>query len=241
MNPQQHEPTPNSGAVLGGGRGLGGGVRCHGFVLVLVLVLVFVRKFGAALSGEGAMDPADRVGWRRAEARRGAGSWLAGRGVTYETPIGGKLGWVARRVERLEGAIPTVGEALTAFRRARGIDDAGDTADTFVVPLGPLRAVFPNPGKLRLHDLHHVLTGYDTSVLGEAQVSCLELRGGGVTPLIGLLCVGAIGIGLLMAPGTIVAAWRRAAGVRSVYVLDVPEDELMAWPLERLRAELRIP
>ena len=135
----------------------------------------------------------------------------------------------------------TVGEALRAFRRSRGIEDDGDTADTFVVPIGPLRAVFPNPGKLRLHDLHHVLTGYDTSVLGEAQVSCLELRGGGVTPLIGFLCVGAIGIGMLMAPRTMLAAWRRAKGVRSVYVLEIPEAELMAWPLDRLRAELRIP
>ena len=51
VNSQQHEPAPNSGAVLGEGRGLGGEGRRHGFVLVLVLV--FVCKLGAALSGEG--------------------------------------------------------------------------------------------------------------------------------------------------------------------------------------------
>ena len=35
----------------------------------------------------------------------------------------------------------TVGEALTAYRRERGIDPAGDRDEAFVVPIGPLRVL----------------------------------------------------------------------------------------------------
>ena len=112
----------------------------------------------------------------------------------------------------------TVGEALTAYRSERGIDPAGDHAETFVVPIGPLRRTFPNPGKIPLHDLHHLCNGYDTSLIGEAEVSCFELRGGGVTPLIAFLCAGAIVLGLALGPRRVLAAWRRARGDRKSVV-----------------------
>ena len=45
--------------------------------------------------------------------------------------------------------------------------------------LGPIPFAFPNTAArvraVRLHDLHHVATGYDTSVLGEAEIGAWEI------------------------------------------------------------------
>jgi len=135
----------------------------------------------------------------------------------------------------------TAAEALARFRGDRGITASGDDAARFIVPIGPLRLSFPNPGKLRLHDLHHILSGYDNDLLGEAEVSCLELRGGGLNWIITVLCLGAIALGLLLAPRRMLRAWRAAKGVRTVYSLPHTEAEILSWSLARLRAELRIP
>src|SRR5690349_11954766 len=48
--------------------------------------------------------------------------------------------------------------------------------------LGPLPVPFPNTRArvraVRYHDLHHVLTGYDTSTIGELEISAWELGAG---------------------------------------------------------------
>jgi hypothetical protein len=72
-------------------------------------------------------------------------------------------------------------------------------------------------------------------------VSCFELRGGGVTPLIAFLCAGAIVLGLALGPRRVLAAWRRARGARSAFALGVPFAAMQAWPIERLRQEMRLP
>ena len=98
----------------------------------------------------------------------------------------------------------------------------------------------PNPGLLHLHDLHHVVTGYGTGLVGEAEISAYELRAGCRSLMVHLLCVGAILCALFVAPGRVVRAWRRARGARTLYYSTTPYETLLDMSVAELRRRLNI-
>jgi hypothetical protein len=98
----------------------------------------------------------------------------------------------------------------------------------------------PNPGLLHLHDLHHVVTGYGTGLVGEAEISAYELRAGCRSLMVYLLCVGAILCALFVAPGRVVRAWRRARGARTLYYSTTPYETLLDMSVAELRRHLNI-
>jgi len=102
VNSLQHEAAPISRAVLGGGHGLGGEGRCHGFVLVLVLVVVLVCKLGASLSGEGATCRVERSGR----------CWVSARGRGLSAARAAASCW--RRRHRRSGACACVGRSCSS-------------------------------------------------------------------------------------------------------------------------------
>src|SRR5690349_9357412 len=62
-------------------------------------------------------------------------------------------------------------------------DDGGYSARWVTIfKLGPLSLGFPNTASriaaVRYHDLHHLVTGYDTDVMGEAEIAAWELASG---------------------------------------------------------------
>ena len=128
----------------------------------------------------------------------------------------------------------TAAEALAAWRQAHGRSpEEEDRARLFWVALGPLRLPVPHPGQLRWHDLHHLVLGYETDLIGEVEISAFELRTGVKTPMVLLLCLAGVALGLCVAPLRTVRAWQAARGRRNVYGL--PWDELSAWPMDTLR------
>ena len=135
----------------------------------------------------------------------------------------------------------TVREARDRFLRESGLSLAGYDAPDFPVHVGPLTLLFPNPGLLPLHDLHHIVTGYRTDLLGEAEISAFELRGGGASALVKLLCVGAIAMALVVAPRRVIRAWRRARGVRTLYTLRPSYERVLAMRVGELRALCGVP
>ncbi|MBX3271047.1 MAG: hypothetical protein KF729_12350 [Sandaracinaceae bacterium] len=110
-----------------------------------------------------------------------------------------------------------VRDALGAYFARHGLDRGGYAARRFRVPLGLVTLTFPNPGRLHLHDLHHVALDAPPTFWGEVEVSALELRAGPPTALIALLCVGALALGCLVGPARTARAWRRARGARHLY------------------------
>ena len=98
----------------------------------------------------------------------------------------------------------------------------------------------PNPGLLHLHDLHHVVTGYGTGLVGEAEISAYELRAGCRSLMVHLLCVGAILCALFVAPGRVVRAWRRARGARTLYYSTTPYETLLDMSVAELRRHLNV-
>src|SRR5688572_1778448 len=77
----------------------------------------------------------------------------------------------------------TMREARARYFEVNDFGVDGGYQDAWVdFKLGPLPMPFPNTqGRLRAvayHDLHHILTGYDTEIIGELEISAWELGAG---------------------------------------------------------------
>ncbi|WP_437755933.1 hypothetical protein [Sorangium sp. So ce1389] len=109
--------------------------------------------------------------------------------------------------------------------------------------LGPLPVPFPNTrARVRAvgyHDLHHVLTGYDTSTIGEFEISAWEL-GAGCKDFAAAwqLNLGGLFAGLLSAPRRTVRAFLR--GRRSESLYGRPFEALLDSTVGELRREMRV-
>ncbi len=110
----------------------------------------------------------------------------------------------------------------------------------FPVYVGRWPVRLPNPGLLHLHDLHHVVTGYGTGLVGEAEISAYELRAGCRSFMVHVLCVGAILCAVFVAPRRVLRAWRRARGARTLYHTDIPYETLLDMSVDELRRRLNI-
>ena len=114
-------------------------------------------------------------------------------------------------------------------------------APRFYISVGKLVLNFPNPGKLRHHDLNHVVSGYGTGLIGEAEISAYEVRCGFPSSLILFFCIGSIIIGLGLSPSRILRAWRAAKGAQTLYRSSIPYEELLEMDVVELRRVLKIP
>ncbi|MEM9069388.1 MAG: hypothetical protein AAGE52_12815 [Myxococcota bacterium] len=140
----------------------------------------------------------------------------------------------------------TVAEALARYFEANGWSPAVYDEPYTEFWLWRFRIRFPNTPRhrlaIRLHDLHHCVTGYGTDFVGEWEVSAWELRRGVRTLglyVASIVCLGAVS-GFLLAPRRTLRAWRAGKGPSLFDDLDSYE-ELLALPLRELRARLGVP
>ena len=134
----------------------------------------------------------------------------------------------------------TVREARARYLSENRFNTSGYTSPIFPVRIIRFTVNFPNPGLLPYHDLHHVATGYAADLMGEAAISAFELRAGCGTWLIFVLSVGAMVLASFREPQRVLAAWRRARGLRSLYDTKIPYDTLLAMTVGELREHLGI-
>lgn len=111
--------------------------------------------------------------------------------------------------------------------------------------VGPIPIVTPNPVFRRraipLHDLHHIATGYDTSWRGEAEISAWELGAGcGSYTAARLYGMGAMAIGLVVAPKRSYRAFIRGSHATSLYRTGGWSNELLEMDVGELRDRLRL-
>ena len=137
---------------------------------------------------------------------------------------------------------PTLGEALTEFRKSNGLT-AGEASDSWwTCRLGPVSIRLPNfkwrRRALLAHDLHHVLTGYPCTMRGEFQMAAWEF-GAGPMPHWGaaLFCLPLVVVGLLLTPRRVVRAFLAGRLCRSLHQ-SKEIDALLATPLHVARANL---
>lgn len=115
-------------------------------------------------------------------------------------------------------------KARTQYFSDNGFGDDGGYGDRWVtlIKLGPLRLGIPNtPGRIRavrFHDLHHLVTGYDTDLIGEAEIGAWELASGCERfPAAVVLNTLALPIGVLRDSTRIERAFARGCRSRNLY------------------------
>ena len=140
----------------------------------------------------------------------------------------------------------TIREARSAYFARSGFADDGGYGDRWVrLKAGGVTVfAFPNTAtrvrSVRLHDIHHVLTGYDTTWVGEAEIGAWELASGCRHHYPAwILNLGALAIGALLWPRRVVAAFRRGRNSGNLYAGEFSED-LLARTVGELRRELRL-
>ncbi len=136
---------------------------------------------------------------------------------------------------------------LVRDARARYLADNGFSeasyGDRWVhVKLGPIPFAFPNTksrrGAIPLHDLHHVATGYATTIRGEAEIGAYEVAAGcGPYTAAWVLNAGAFACGLLHAPRRTYRAFVRGRHARTLYRTGWRAD-LLDMTVGALRARL---
>lgn len=134
----------------------------------------------------------------------------------------------------------TVKDSRDRYLAENSLNLESYTAKNFPVYVWKWTIYFPNPGFLHFHDLHHVVTGYGTGWIGEAEISAYELRGGCRSVIIFILCLGALLIGMFVAPKRIRRAWKQAKGTKTLYYTEIPYEKLLEMSVADLRAELGI-
>lgn len=134
--------------------------------------------------------------------------------------------------------VETVRAGRDRYLAENSLSPESYTAPGFPIYVWKWSIRLPNPGLLRWHDLHHVVTGYGTGLIGEAEVSAYELRAGCRSAMVFMLCVGAILFGMFVAPRRICRAWKRAKGTRTLYYADISYDEMLEMSVTDLRRHL---
>lgn len=133
-------------------------------------------------------------------------------------------------------------DARALYFAANGLGDGGYGDHWVKLMVGPVPLWFPNsPARVcavRLHDLHHVLTAYDTSWTGEAEIGAWEIASGCAHHLAAwVLNLYALAVGLVIAPHRVWQAFVRGRYTRNLYRREFGEA-LLARRVGTMRGEL---
>jgi hypothetical protein len=138
----------------------------------------------------------------------------------------------------------TLREARRQYFDENGFGDGGYDKEWVLVRLRPLPFAFPNTAQrvrsVRLHDLHHVATGYGTDMTGESEIGAWEIASSCRDHYAAwLLNLYAIAIGLFVAPRAIWRAFLRGRRSANLYGREF-HGELLEERVGALRARLRL-
>ena len=135
-------------------------------------------------------------------------------------------------------------DARAQYFAANRLDDGGYSARWVNFKVGPLRFHIPNTqarvAAVRFHDLHHLVTGYDTTWVGEAEIGAWEIASGCARHYAAwLLNLAAMTIGLLVDAAKVRRAFMRGRHSRNLY--REPFDEvLLLTTVGDLRKKLQL-
>lgn len=138
-----------------------------------------------------------------------------------------------------------VKEARELYFSANGLGDGGYDEPWVHVQFGPLPIRFPNtPARVRsvrLHDLHHLITGFHTDLAGEAEIAAWEIasscRDHYAAWLLNLL---AMAYGLWLCPRRLARAFFCGRQSANLYHRDFAPD-LLELTVSQLRQQVSLP
>lgn len=133
----------------------------------------------------------------------------------------------------------TVREAVDQYLAENRFSRDEYTKKSVPLKVGPWIFQLPNgPSRQRaipLHDMHHTITGYGTDLTGEAEVSAWELRAGCTSAFLYTINIFGVLAGLFLSPRRVLAAFRAARGMKSLYRSGRSVEELDRMPLDEAR------
>jgi hypothetical protein len=136
-------------------------------------------------------------------------------------------------------------EARDLFLAANHLSIEEYAAPTFALGIFGWQLKFLNTKARKravpLHDLHHVLTGYGTTWIGEAEIGAWELRAGCNSFITYFLNGGGVVIGLFLSPRRVWRAFRAANGQHTLYLDSFPYERLLQMTVGEVRQRLGIP
>lgn len=138
----------------------------------------------------------------------------------------------------------TMREARAKYFHENGFGDDGGYGESWAdFKLGPVPFPFPNlPSRvkaLQFHDLHHILTGYDTSTSGEFEISAWEIGAGCWDyPAALFLNLGGLAGGVLVTPRKTFRAFLRGRRTGSLYGRAV--EPILDRSVSDMRREMRV-
>jgi hypothetical protein len=139
----------------------------------------------------------------------------------------------------------TLREARERYFSLNNFGADGGYKDKWVkIKIGPIPIFFPNiPSRasaVRYHDLHHILTEYETTLEGEAEIAAWEVATGELPNLAGwFLDLGGFSYGLLLCPRRIWRAFLRGRRSQSLYLTPFA-DELLERKVGEVRGALKL-
>jgi hypothetical protein len=140
--------------------------------------------------------------------------------------------------------VMTVRDARARYFAANGFDESGYTDRWVRLQAGPIPIWFPNTSarvrSIRVHDVHHVVTGYATTWTGEAEIGAWEIASGCADHAAAwVLNLMAMPIGLAIAPAATFRAFVRGRRSLNLYRATI-DERLLDRRLADLVHELRL-
>lgn len=138
-------------------------------------------------------------------------------------------------------------DARSAYLAENGFTVESYDSPTTAGSLLGVKFSVPNPPShrraIRLHDLHHVATGFGTDHAGEAEISAWQARRGlrSAGHYVAAIVIFNALLGVVFAPRRTWAALRIAGTNHSLFNMSVDYDALMGRSVGELRAMLGIP
>ena len=139
----------------------------------------------------------------------------------------------------------TVAQALQAFYDQHGYGKEGGIHKRFAwIKFGFISIPFPNVAGRRknvyLHDINHIVTGYDVSWKGESAVSAWEMASGGWgrVYVIWVMALWAMGLGVILYPRHVLHAFKRGLTMKNGLTCGLTKEEMYKLPIDDLREKL---
>lgn len=139
----------------------------------------------------------------------------------------------------------SMSRGLTLYLKQFNLGDGGYNDKSFTLPIiARLSITLPNiknrRDAVRYHDLHHVLTEYETGYIGEAEIGAWELASGcGKYYSAWILNISAFLYGLIICPKRVYRAYLRGRKCKNLYH-GFEYDQILTVSIGEMRRVLEI-
>lgn len=139
----------------------------------------------------------------------------------------------------------TLRDALARYLAANGLGDGGYRRRWVKLGERPFPTYFPNSAAyaraMRLHDLHHVVTGYRTDGSGEFEIAAWELGSGCASHVMAwIFDLFGMGVGGMIWPRATLSAYRAGLDSRNLFI-ERYDEVLLDQRVGDVRARLGLP